>query len=63
MQSVFEYKDQELGKRYIVVSKIRELQMTLGELVITFDNGDQRMISVDNPREILDQLLEAIKES
>lgn len=63
MQKIFEYKDEHLGKNYIVISRIRELTKALGEIVITFDNGDKRIISVDNPDETLSQLLEAIRDS
>jgi len=62
MQNIFEYKDEHLGKNYIVISKIRELTKALGEIVITFDNGDKRVISVDNPDETLALLLKALRE-
>ena len=60
---VFEYKDEHLGKSYIVISKIRELTKALGELVITFDNGDKRVISVENPNDTLNMLLDALREA
>ncbi|MCB5295753.1 MAG: hypothetical protein RBQ67_05510 [Candidatus Cloacimonadaceae bacterium] len=59
---IFEYKDEHLGKSYIVISKIRELTKALGEIVITFDNGDKRVVSVDNPDETLAALLKALRE-
>ncbi|MDI3503921.1 MAG: hypothetical protein PWP64_857 [Candidatus Cloacimonadota bacterium] len=61
MPKVFEYQDQELGSSYIVVSKIREISKTLGEIILTFDNGDTRVLSVANPDETLAKLLQAIR--
>nr|MDK2851365.1 hypothetical protein [Candidatus Cloacimonadota bacterium] len=61
MSSIFKYNDQDLGTKYIVVSKIREISKTFGELVVTFDNGDKSFISVENPEETLKDLIEAIK--
>jgi len=57
---IFEYKDEHLGKSYIVISKIREVTKALGEIVITFDNGDKRVISVENPDETLNLLIDAL---
>lgn len=50
-----------LGKSYIVISKVRELTKTLGELVITFDNGDKRVLSVENADSTLRALILAIE--
>lgn len=61
MPKVFEYQDQELGSSYIVVSKIREISKPLGEIILTFDNGDTRVLSVANPDETLAKLLQAIR--
>jgi hypothetical protein len=57
---IFEYKDEHLGKSYIVISKIREVTKALGEIVITFDNGDKRVISVENPDETLNLFIDAL---
>ena len=61
VRKVFMYEDEHLGKSYIVISKIRELTKTLGEIVVTFDNGDRKVISVANPNETLQMLLDAIE--
>jgi hypothetical protein len=63
MPKIFKYKDQDLGARYMVVSKIREISKTFGELVVTFDNGDKSVISSENPEETLKALLDAIETS
>ncbi|MCK9556961.1 MAG: hypothetical protein PHQ78_03505 [Candidatus Cloacimonetes bacterium] len=58
---IFEYKDEHLGRNYIVISKIREVTKALGEIVITFDNGDKRVLSVENPDATLTKLLDALR--
>ncbi|MDD4100207.1 MAG: hypothetical protein PHT47_03880 [Candidatus Cloacimonetes bacterium] len=62
MKRVFEYHDEHLGKSYIVIDKIRELRKTLGELVITFDNGEKRVLSVEDPNATLKALVDAIEQ-
>jgi len=60
MKSIFEYNDEHLGLCYIVVPKIREITKALGNLVITFDNGDKRTIMVDDTNLAIKEILEAI---
>lgn len=61
MKNIFEYKDEDLGYGYIVVSKIRELHFSFGELAVTFDNGDKRLIAVEDRENALKALLAAIE--
>ena len=61
MQKIFECTDEHVGKSYIVISKIREVSKTFSEIVVTFDNGDKRVLSVENPDETLQALLNALK--
>ncbi|GAB1366948.1 hypothetical protein MASR1M36_18190 [Candidatus Cloacimonadaceae bacterium] len=61
MKNVYEYKDEHLGRCYLVIPKIRELSKALGNVVITFDNGDKRSLMVDNPDEVISELLEALE--
>lgn len=61
MQNIFEYNDEHLGKCYMVIPKIREISKALGNVVITFDNGDKRSLMVDNPNEVISQLLHALE--
>ncbi|MCB5262767.1 MAG: hypothetical protein LHW64_04940 [Candidatus Cloacimonetes bacterium] len=60
MKNIFEYKE-DLGTSYIVLAKIRELHMSFGELAITFDNGEKRVLSVQDPESVLKAMLEAIE--
>jgi hypothetical protein len=61
MKAVFTYDDEHLGKCYIVIPKIREISKVLGNVVITFDNGDKRTISVDDTNAAVALMLEAIE--
>lgn len=61
MKSIFVYEDEHLGKSYIVIPKIREIATALGNLVITFDNGDKRTVDVSDTKAAISQILEAIE--
>ncbi|MCB5234666.1 MAG: hypothetical protein LHW60_05435 [Candidatus Cloacimonetes bacterium] len=63
MKTIFEYSDEDLGKSYIVVDHIREISKTLGDIVITFTNGDRKVLNVLDANAILEQLLEEIRNS
>jgi hypothetical protein len=61
MKAIFTYDDEHLGKSYIVLPKIREISKALGNVVVTFDNGDKRTLAVDDTNAALKQMLEAIE--
>lgn len=61
MKAVFTYDDEQLGKSYIVISKIREISRVLGTVVVTFDNGDKRTLAVDDTQSAIQQMLDAIE--
>lgn len=60
MENIVELKE-DLGTSYIVVSKIRELHMSFGEMAITYDNGDKRVLSVEDPESALKAIIAAIE--
>lgn len=62
MKRIFEYHDENLGKCYIVIPKIREISKALGNVVITFDNGDKRSLMVENPDDVIGTLLKALED-
>ncbi len=62
MKAIFTYDDEQLGKSYIVIPKIREISKVLGNVVLTFDNGDKRSLAVDDAHAAIQQMLEAIEE-
>lgn len=61
MKAIFTYEDEHLGKSYIVIPKIREVSKALGNLVITFDNGDKRTLAVDDANATIKEMLEVIE--
>ncbi len=61
MKSIYTYDDEQLGKSYIVIPKIRELSRVLGNVVLTFDNGDKRTLAVDDTQAAIQQMLDAIE--
>lgn len=61
MKNIFVYDDPDLGKSYIVIPKIREISQTLGNVVITFDNGDKHSMAVANPKQTIEDMLAAIE--
>ncbi len=62
MKSIFVYEDENLGKTYIVIPKIREIHNALGNVVITFDNGDKRALEVDDAKATIEQMLTVIED-
>ena len=61
MKAIFTYDDEQLGKSYLVIPKIREISSVLGNVVVTFDNGDKRTLAVDDTQAAVQQMLNAIE--
>ncbi len=61
MKAIFTYDDEQLGKSYLVIPKIREISSVLGNVVVTFDNGDKRTLAVDDTQAAVQQMLDAIE--
>lgn len=61
MTAIFTYNDEHLGKSYLVIPRIRELSKALGNVVVTFDNGDKKTLAVDDPDAVITQLLSVIE--
>ncbi len=61
MKAIFTYDDEQLGKSYLVIPKIREITRVLGNVVVTFDNGDKRTLAVDDTQAAVQQMLDAIE--
>ena len=62
MKSIYVYEDENMGKTYIVIPKIREIHNALGNVVITFDNGDKRALEVDDAKATIEQMIAVIEE-
>ncbi len=61
MKAIFTYEDEHIGKNYIVIPKIREVHKALGNLVVTFDNGDKRTLDVTDVNAAMAEILATIE--
>lgn len=61
MKHLFEYQDEHLGNCYLVIPRIREIAKALGNVVITYDNGDKRTLMVDNPDAVIKHLIDTLE--
>lgn len=61
MKSIFTYEDEHIGKNYIVIPKLREVHKALGNVVVTFDNGDKRTLDVPDADAAITDILKAIE--
>ena len=61
MKAIYTFEDEHTGKDYVIIPKIREVQTALGNIVITFDNGDKKTFSVDNLKQSLEHLILSIQ--
>jgi hypothetical protein len=57
MKAIYTFDDEHTGKSFILIPKIREVQTALGNIVVTFDNGDKKTYSVDNLKQALEKLI------
>jgi len=57
MKAVYTFNDEQTGKIYVVLPKIREVRTALGSLVITYDNGDRHTFEVSDLKQTLDHLV------
>lgn len=61
MKVVYTFHDDHTGKIHVVIPKIREVQTALGNLLITFDNGEKHTFETDNLKQTMDELLRDIE--
>ncbi|MFO7660716.1 MAG: hypothetical protein R6V77_07370 [Candidatus Cloacimonadaceae bacterium] len=61
MKAIYTFEDEHTGKDFVIISKIREVQTALGNIVITFDNGDKKTFFVDNLKQTLEHLILSIQ--
>lgn len=61
MKAIYTFEDEHTGKDFVIIPKIREIQTALGNIVITFDNGDKKTFSVDNLKQTLEHLILSIQ--
>ena len=61
MSVILRVKDVQVGNLVIVLSKIREAHLGLGNVVIVYDNGDRRTIETSDARKTLKDITDAIE--
>lgn len=61
MKAIYTFEDEHTGKDYVIIPKIREVQSALGNIVVTFDNGDKKTFSTDNLKQTLEHLILSIQ--
>ena len=62
MKALYTFVDSSGAKSHIVISKIRKVSLTLGSIVLQFDNGDTETYDVENGTEILKEILNSLEE-
>ncbi|MDD3051380.1 MAG: hypothetical protein PHR06_09560 [Candidatus Cloacimonetes bacterium] len=61
MSVILKVKDVQVGNLVIVLSKIREAHLGLGNVIIVYDNGDRRTIDTPDAKKTLKEITEAIE--
>lgn len=62
MKAIYTFVNDNGGKTHIVISKIRKVSLTLGSIVLQFDNGDTETYDVENGTQILKEILNSLEE-
>lgn len=62
MKAIYTFVTDNGAKTYIVISKVRKVSLTLGSIVLQFDNGDTETYDVENGTEILKEILSSLEE-
>jgi len=62
MKAIYTFVDNNGAKVYVVISKIRKVALSLGSIILEFDNGDTETYDVENGNEILKEILNSLEE-
>jgi hypothetical protein len=62
MSVIFTYQESHTGKIHIVIPKIREITSAMGNVIITFDNGDRKTLDVPDSEALINQMLAELEE-
>jgi hypothetical protein len=54
---IFTYQESHTGKIHIVIPKIREITQAMGNVIITFDNGDRKTLDVPDADALINRML------
>lgn len=62
MKAIYTFTDNHGAKVHIIISKIRKVSLSLGSIVLEFDNGDTETFDVENATEVLKEILNSLEE-
>lgn len=62
MSAVFTYQEGHTGKIHIVIPKIREITKAMGNVILTFDNGDRKTLDVADADELIEHLVKELED-
>lgn len=62
MKALYTFVDSHGAKVYVVISKIRKVSLSLGSIILQFDNGDNETYDVENGTEVLKEILNSLEE-
>lgn len=62
MKVLYTFVDSNGAKSHVVISKIRKVALTLGSIVLQYDNGDTDTYDVENGTEVLHEILNSLEE-
>jgi hypothetical protein len=60
MKAYLKLNDSELGNFYVMIPKIREISKGLGNVIITYDNGDKHSIFFNDCEKAMAEIAEQI---
>ena len=61
-KAILKMKESQVGELTIVIPKIRDYHKSFSSIVITYDNGDTRVLLGDNLNRITEELDKAIED-
>lgn len=61
MKAIYAFVGESGAKAYIVISKLRKVSLSLGSIVLQYDNGDTETYEVENGKAVLNEILESLE--
>lgn len=61
MKVIYTFVEHTGAKTHVVISKIRKVTLSLGSIVLQYDNGDIETYEVENGKAVLKEILESLE--
>lgn len=61
MKAIYTFVEESGAKAHIVINKIRKVSLSLGSIVLQYDNGDIETYEVENGKAVLKEILESLE--